>query len=145
MQQDDNSDFFLRFSLLENFCLQKSAICFCVFVNTFSTTKCSKNLPIEIAICHLLVLYFFLYFNNSLKWVIVSLHDIASGNPGNYTLVSDLSFLLQTSSNLLLPATSSLSPHSKLRLPNTLSTPLNPLYSFSGKSGKFLSLYYYSL
>ncbi|XP_042744437.1 jouberin isoform X4 [Lagopus leucura] len=41
---------------------------------------------------------------------------------------------VMTSSNLLLPATSSLSPHSKLRLPNTLSTPLNPLYSFSGKS-----------
>uniref|UniRef100_A0A8C3L9L0 Jouberin n=1 Tax=Chrysolophus pictus TaxID=9089 RepID=A0A8C3L9L0_CHRPC len=39
---------------------------------------------------------------------------------------------VMTSSNLLLPATSSLSPHSKLRLPNTLSTPLNPLYSFSG-------------
>ncbi|XP_042744402.1 jouberin isoform X1 [Lagopus leucura] len=44
---------------------------------------------------------------------------------------------VMTSSNLLLPATSSLSPHSKLRLPNTLSTPLNPLYSFSGKSGCF--------
>ncbi|XP_052536555.1 jouberin isoform X5 [Tympanuchus pallidicinctus] len=41
---------------------------------------------------------------------------------------------VMTSSNLLLPATSSLSPHSKLRLPNTLSAPLNPLYSFSGKS-----------
>ncbi|XP_072187793.1 jouberin [Excalfactoria chinensis] len=39
---------------------------------------------------------------------------------------------VMTSSNLLLPAPSSLSPHSKLRLPNTLSTPLNPLYSFSG-------------
>ncbi|XP_052536533.1 jouberin isoform X3 [Tympanuchus pallidicinctus] len=39
---------------------------------------------------------------------------------------------VMTSSNLLLPATSSLSPHSKLRLPNTLSAPLNPLYSFSG-------------
>ncbi|XP_048792689.1 jouberin isoform X2 [Lagopus muta] len=39
---------------------------------------------------------------------------------------------VMTSSNLLLPATSSLSPHSKLRLPNSLSTPLNPLYSFSG-------------
>ncbi|XP_015713922.1 jouberin isoform X2 [Coturnix japonica] len=39
---------------------------------------------------------------------------------------------VMTSSNLLLPAPSSLSPDSKLRLPNTLSTPLNPLYSFSG-------------
>lgn len=39
---------------------------------------------------------------------------------------------VMTSSNLLLPAPSSLSPHSKLSLPNTLSTPLNPLYSFSG-------------
>ncbi|XP_074675127.1 jouberin isoform X5 [Strix aluco] len=41
------------------------------------------------------------------------------------------------SSNLLLPAPSSLSPHSKLRLPGTLSTPLNPLYSFTTKSGCF--------
>ncbi|KAM6279122.1 jouberin isoform 3-T3 [Porphyrio hochstetteri] len=41
------------------------------------------------------------------------------------------------SSNLLLPAPSSLSPHSKLRLPDTLSTPLNPLYSFTTKSGCF--------
>ncbi|XP_010190112.1 PREDICTED: jouberin, partial [Mesitornis unicolor] len=38
------------------------------------------------------------------------------------------------SSNLLLPAPSSLSPHSKLRLPDTLSTPLNPLYSFTTTS-----------
>ncbi|NXL28805.1 AHI1 protein, partial [Glaucidium brasilianum] len=37
------------------------------------------------------------------------------------------------SSNLLLPAPSSLSPHSQLRLPGTLSTPLNPLYSFTTK------------
>ncbi|NWH57786.1 AHI1 protein, partial [Geococcyx californianus] len=36
------------------------------------------------------------------------------------------------SSNLLLPA-SSLSPHSKLGLPGTLSTPLNPLYSLTTK------------
>ncbi|NWS44033.1 AHI1 protein, partial [Probosciger aterrimus] len=35
------------------------------------------------------------------------------------------------STNLSLPAPSSLSPHSKLRLPGTLSTPLNPLYSFT--------------
>ncbi|NXT22884.1 AHI1 protein, partial [Syrrhaptes paradoxus] len=51
-------------------------------------------------------------------------------NPGNYTSLSDLSFLLQASSNLLLPAPSSLSLHSKLGLPGALSTPLNPLYSF---------------
>ncbi|RMC12961.1 hypothetical protein DUI87_10488 [Hirundo rustica rustica] len=38
-------------------------------------------------------------------------------------------------SNLLLPAPSSLSPHSKLRLPGTLSVPLNPLYSFTAESG----------
>ncbi|XP_061330997.1 jouberin isoform X1 [Pezoporus flaviventris] len=41
------------------------------------------------------------------------------------------------STNLSLPAPSSLSPHSKLRLPGTLSTPLNPLYSFTTKSGCF--------
>ncbi|XP_054018590.1 jouberin [Dryobates pubescens] len=41
---------------------------------------------------------------------------------------------VMTSSNLLLPAPSSLSPDSKLRLP---STPLNPLYSFTNKSGCF--------
>ncbi|NXH17081.1 AHI1 protein, partial [Bucco capensis] len=41
------------------------------------------------------------------------------------------------SSNLLLPAPSSLSPHSKLRLPSTLSTPLNPLCSFTSKRGGF--------
>ncbi|KAM6433682.1 jouberin [Rhynochetos jubatus] len=41
------------------------------------------------------------------------------------------------SSNLLLPAPSSLSPHSSLRLPGTLSPPLNPLYSFMAKSGCF--------
>ncbi|NXF04483.1 AHI1 protein, partial [Smithornis capensis] len=41
------------------------------------------------------------------------------------------------SSNLLLPAPSSLSPHSKLRLPGTLSTPLNPLYSFTTDNGCF--------
>ncbi|NXJ67908.1 AHI1 protein, partial [Rostratula benghalensis] len=35
------------------------------------------------------------------------------------------------SSNLLLPAPSSLSPHSKLSLPGTLSAPPNPLYSFT--------------
>ncbi|KAI1240934.1 hypothetical protein IHE44_0009384 [Lamprotornis superbus] len=40
-------------------------------------------------------------------------------------------------SNLLLPAPSSLSPHSKLRLPGTLSIPLNPLYSFTAESGCF--------
>ncbi|NXC42612.1 AHI1 protein, partial [Penelope pileata] len=44
---------------------------------------------------------------------------------------------VMASSNLLLPAQSSLSPHSRLRLPSTLSTPLNPLYSFSAKSGCF--------
>ncbi|NXU35225.1 AHI1 protein, partial [Drymodes brunneopygia] len=38
---------------------------------------------------------------------------------------------VMASSNLFLPAPSSLSPHSKLRLPGTLSTPLNPLYSFT--------------
>ncbi|NXN17765.1 AHI1 protein, partial [Indicator maculatus] len=37
---------------------------------------------------------------------------------------------VMASSNLLLPASSSLSPDSKLRLP---STPLNPLYSFTNK------------
>ncbi|NXG04076.1 AHI1 protein, partial [Sakesphorus luctuosus] len=41
------------------------------------------------------------------------------------------------SSNLLLPAPSSLSPHSKLRLPGTLNAPLNPLYSFTTESGGF--------
>ncbi|XP_021396327.2 jouberin isoform X2 [Lonchura striata] len=40
-------------------------------------------------------------------------------------------------SNLLLPAPSSLSPHSKLRLPGALSIPLNPLYSFTAESGCF--------
>ncbi|NXJ17263.1 AHI1 protein, partial [Dicrurus megarhynchus] len=44
---------------------------------------------------------------------------------------------VMASSNLLLPAPSSLSPHSKLRLPGTLSTPLNPLYSFTTESGCF--------
>ncbi|NXM37487.1 AHI1 protein, partial [Gymnorhina tibicen] len=44
---------------------------------------------------------------------------------------------VMASSNLLLPAPSSLSPHSKLRLPGTLSTPLNPLYSFTTDSGCF--------
>ncbi|NXB09601.1 AHI1 protein, partial [Cnemophilus loriae] len=44
---------------------------------------------------------------------------------------------VMASSNLLLPAPSSLSPHSKLRLPGTLSTPLNPLYSFTAESGCF--------
>ncbi|XP_068255028.1 LOW QUALITY PROTEIN: jouberin [Nyctibius grandis] len=43
-------------------------------------------------------------------------------------------------SNLLLPALSSLSPHSKLRVPGTLSTPLNPLYSFTTESGCFSSV-----
>lgn len=52
-------------------------------------------------------------------------------------------FLLQASSNLLLPAPSSLSPHSKLRLPGTLSTPLNPLYAFTTESGK--CLYFFTL
>ncbi|NXX90643.1 AHI1 protein, partial [Centropus bengalensis] len=37
------------------------------------------------------------------------------------------------SSNLLLPSPSSLTPHSKLGLPGTLSTPLNPLYSLTAK------------
>ncbi|XP_068006101.1 jouberin isoform X3 [Melanerpes formicivorus] len=41
---------------------------------------------------------------------------------------------VMTSSNLLLPAPSSLSPDSKLRL---ASTPLNPLYSVTNKSGCF--------
>ncbi|NWX65530.1 AHI1 protein, partial [Promerops cafer] len=36
-------------------------------------------------------------------------------------------------SSLLLPASSSLSPHSKLRLPGALSIPLNPLYSFTAE------------
>ncbi|NXH42286.1 AHI1 protein, partial [Dicaeum eximium] len=36
-------------------------------------------------------------------------------------------------SNLLLSAPSSLSPHSKLRLPGALSIPLNPLYSFTAE------------
>ncbi|NXO24624.1 AHI1 protein, partial [Cisticola juncidis] len=40
-------------------------------------------------------------------------------------------------SNLLLPAPSSLSPHSKLRLPGALSAPLNSLYSFTAESGCF--------
>ncbi|XP_010131482.1 PREDICTED: jouberin [Buceros rhinoceros silvestris] len=44
---------------------------------------------------------------------------------------------VMASSNLLLPAPSSLSPHSKLRLPGTLSTPLNPQYSLTSKSGCF--------
>lgn len=47
-------------------------------------------------------------------------------------------FLLQANSNLLLPAPSSLSPHSKLRLSGALNLPLNPLYSFTAESGKFL-------
>lgn len=37
----------------------------------------------------------------------------------------------------MLPAPSSLSPHSKLRLPGTLSTPLNPLYTFTTEGGCF--------
>ncbi|KAF4796289.1 Jouberin [Turdus rufiventris] len=41
---------------------------------------------------------------------------------------------VMANSNLLLPAPSSLSPHSKLRLPGTLSIPLNPLYSFTAES-----------
>ncbi|XP_068866819.1 jouberin isoform X3 [Aphelocoma coerulescens] len=44
---------------------------------------------------------------------------------------------VMASSNLLLPAPSSLSPHSKLRLPGTLSTPLNPLYTFTTEGGCF--------
>ncbi|NXP43574.1 AHI1 protein, partial [Heliornis fulica] len=44
---------------------------------------------------------------------------------------------VMASSNLLLPAPSSLSPHSKLSLPDTQSAPLNPLYSFTTKSGCF--------
>ncbi|NXY15732.1 AHI1 protein, partial [Atrichornis clamosus] len=40
---------------------------------------------------------------------------------------------VMASSNLLLPAPSSLSPHSRLRLPGTLSTPLSPLYSFTAE------------
>nr|XP_010299598.1 PREDICTED: jouberin [Balearica regulorum gibbericeps] len=43
---------------------------------------------------------------------------------------------VMASSNLLLPAPSLLSPHSKLRLPGTLSTPVNPLYSFTTKSAQ---------
>ncbi|NXQ41529.1 AHI1 protein, partial [Catharus fuscescens] len=44
---------------------------------------------------------------------------------------------VMANSNLLLPAPSSLSPHSKLRLPGALSIPLNPLYSFTAESGCF--------
>ncbi|XP_071662621.1 jouberin isoform X2 [Patagioenas fasciata] len=44
---------------------------------------------------------------------------------------------VMASSNLSLPAPSSLLPHSKLSLTGTLSTPLNPLYSFTTKSGCF--------
>ncbi|NXO34885.1 AHI1 protein, partial [Locustella ochotensis] len=40
-------------------------------------------------------------------------------------------------SNLFLPAPSSLSPHSKLRLTGALNIPLNPLYSFTAESGCF--------
>ncbi|KAM9382172.1 jouberin [Phaethornis superciliosus] len=43
---------------------------------------------------------------------------------------------VMASSNLLLPAPSSLSPHSK-QVTGTLRTPLNPLYSFTTKSGCF--------
>ncbi|XP_063007307.1 jouberin [Melospiza melodia melodia] len=44
---------------------------------------------------------------------------------------------VMANSNLLLPAPSSLSPHSKLRLSGALSLPLNPLYSFTAESGCF--------
>ncbi|NXC95361.1 AHI1 protein, partial [Certhia familiaris] len=44
---------------------------------------------------------------------------------------------VMTNSNLLLPAPSSLTPHSKLRLPGVLSIPLNPLYSFTAENGCF--------
>ncbi|NXO81306.1 AHI1 protein, partial [Sitta europaea] len=44
---------------------------------------------------------------------------------------------VMANSNLLLPAPSSLSPHSKLRLSGALSMPLNPLYSFTAESGCF--------
>ncbi|XP_064913140.1 jouberin isoform X1 [Columba livia] len=44
---------------------------------------------------------------------------------------------VMASSNLSLPAPSSLPPHSKLSLTGTLSSPLNPLYSFATKSGCF--------
>ncbi|NWQ78083.1 AHI1 protein, partial [Columbina picui] len=40
---------------------------------------------------------------------------------------------VMASSNLSLPAPASLPPHSKLSLTGTLSTPLNPLYSFATK------------
>ncbi|NXO63920.1 AHI1 protein, partial [Phainopepla nitens] len=40
---------------------------------------------------------------------------------------------VMANSNLLLPAPSSLSPHSKLRLPGALRIPLNPLYSFTAE------------
>ncbi|NXL78224.1 AHI1 protein, partial [Leptocoma aspasia] len=40
---------------------------------------------------------------------------------------------VMANSSLLLPAPSSLSPHSKLRLPGALSIPLNPLYSFTAE------------
>ncbi|NWU89107.1 AHI1 protein, partial [Upupa epops] len=44
---------------------------------------------------------------------------------------------VMASSNLLLPAPSSLSPHTKLGLPGAQSTPLNPQYSFTTRSGCF--------
>uniref|UniRef100_A0A8D2MRW1 Jouberin n=1 Tax=Zonotrichia albicollis TaxID=44394 RepID=A0A8D2MRW1_ZONAL len=44
---------------------------------------------------------------------------------------------VMANSNLLLPAPSSLSLHSKLRLSGALSLPLNPLYSFTAESGCF--------
>ncbi|XP_053880103.1 jouberin isoform X3 [Malaclemys terrapin pileata] len=44
---------------------------------------------------------------------------------------------VMTSSNLMLPAPSLLSPHSKLRLPSTVGTSLIPQYPFTSQNGSF--------
>ncbi|XP_073193483.1 jouberin isoform X2 [Lepidochelys kempii] len=44
---------------------------------------------------------------------------------------------VMTSSNLMLPAPSLLSPHSKLRLPSSLGTSLIPPYPFTAQNGSF--------
>ncbi|XP_039385182.1 jouberin isoform X10 [Mauremys reevesii] len=44
---------------------------------------------------------------------------------------------VMTSSNLMLPAPSMLSPHSKLRLPSTLGISLIPQYPFTSQNGSF--------